>query len=409
MPALIKLEPRGYYYIHAPLALTGKELQPETNVLVEIRQGRIASVRSGVNHGDPEPATWPGSTGRQNGNAGLIKLEKGLTLLPALVDAHLHLGLLRRKWPGKSKVMIEPDMLAGLLRSGITAVRDGGDRAGLNLKAKQLAARPGEACPLVVATGSAMRRHDHYGSFLGHGYRSVSQVSSMVSRGFSRGIDQLKVVVSGIVSFNSFGTVDGKSLKSEELAAITGCAREFSLPVMAHASSPEAVAVAVKAGVDSVEHGYYVQPDTLALMAEKQVAWVPTVIPVAAQLGNPPAATRSGEQVEILKRIVEDHLTSIAIAAQEGLPLGLGTDAGADGVKHGSALVEEMLLYAKVPLSNQAILRAATVVNSRILALGNSMGLVEVGYSPRLLAVRGNPLENLAALREIAFHFVPVR
>lgn len=98
-------------------------------------------------------------------------------------------------------------------------------------------------------------------------------------------------------------------------------------------------------------------------------------------------------------------MEKLAYAAELGIPLGLGTDSGASGVRHRINLVEEMLLYAAADLSPRAVLRAATSVNAKILALDKTFGTLDLHKEPHLITVRGNPLTDLNILKQIVLLF----
>jgi imidazolonepropionase-like amidohydrolase len=143
-------------------------------------------------------------------------------------------------------------------------------------------------------------------------------------------------------------------------------------------------------------------------MAEKEIAWVPTIIPVAVQTRLPYSKERSAHEIDLITRTYEEQIEKLSFAAELGVALGVGTDAGASGVRHGVSLVEEMLLFAKSALDNRSVLQAATAGNAAILGLGKENGSIEKGRKASLIAVQGNPLDDLGALHEIAAHFIPL-
>jgi len=401
----IPVDPLKTYYIWTPLALTGADLLPEKNVLIEIKDTRIMSIRWMSQDQLPLSVTK---------NPGFICFKDNVTLMPCLIDAHVHLALDGKKIEHPAGLSAQKELprqrimqtLQDTGDSGIGAVRDGGDLKGINLSIKRNITNRNYCGPQIVATGQALRRKGSYGSFLGNGYTTASEIPGLIQSLKAAGADQVKVIASGIASFFEYGLVKGPVLSSDELRVVTGLARNLKLKVMAHASSAEAVAGVVEAGVDSVEHGYFVNNHTLQNMADKQVAWIPTIIPVAAQAREPLCIERTAGEIEVIKRLYEEQLEKLSIAAKAGVPLGIGTDAGAGGVEHASNLVEEMLLYSKAPLENRSILRAATTVNAKILGLEKDMGRIEKDYKAALIAVKGNPLEDLSRLKDIIAHLL---
>lgn len=334
-----------------------------------------------------------------------------LTVLPPPVDCHVHLALdgvdfaaARRRWesPGEITAQVQ-NALRDTLRHGILAVRDGGDRAGIALRFRNLVTGGAMTGPVVRASGFALRKPGKYGSFLGRGI-PAGDLDSALDNLVAHGVNQVKVIVSGVVSFTEYGQVGALQYTTGELAALVQGAHDRGLPVMAHASSDAAVAMAVRAGVDTVEHGYFLTRNTLELMAEKGTAWVPTVIPVAAQLRNRAGNGPDRAQRYVIEKTVDRQLAMINEAAALGVTLGVGTDAGAAGVRHGYGYLDEIALYRQAGLSPAQILQCVTVNGARILGL--DWGRIEAGRPAALIAVEGDPLREINALRNVQYVIV---
>jgi imidazolonepropionase-like amidohydrolase len=393
------------YHIWAPHALTGPQLTRSENLLLEINGHRIVSVRHLGKEALPAAV-------RESENC--FCLEPGLTLMPCLLDAHVHLALDGRDFAASMALWdCEPQLmarikgdLAACLKSGIGVLRDGGDLREINLQVKGLLLDKAVRGPALLASGQALRRAGGYGSFLGRGYACLNEMTVMLESLVRAGADQLKVLLSGVVSFQQYGKVGARQISSAELRYIVDYARRHGLRVMAHASSAEAVNMAVEAEVSSIEHGYFVSDKALAAMARKKIGWIPTIIPVAVQARAPQKERRCAQEIAVITRTYQEHIKKVRLAGELGVPLGVGTDAGAAGVRHGINLVEEMLLYSQAGLSNRAILRAATGVNAKILGLDSRFGSIEVNKQPALIGVAGNPLKNLSTLRKVQWVFL---
>ncbi len=405
MSQIITLKPDTKYYLWAPSALVGQELKPEKNILLVINNGRIESCRSLRKDDLPLEIA---------GHPYFYALDEGLTLLPSLIDAHVHLALdgidfnrAREQWNDLDawQARVESDMKR-ILYSGITAVRDGGDVRGLNLRVKKNCKKSSLNNLKILATGQAIRIKGGYGTFLGCDYERADSIPGLVEKIALSGVDQLKVVISGVVSFHQYGMVKGLIMPAEDLSIIVEEAHSYGLKVMAHASSAGAVERAARGGVDSIEHGYFVRPETLQLMAEKRISWVPTIIPVAAQTRDHLYKLWTKEEVDIITRTYEEQIGKLKLALEFGVPLGVGTDAGAAGVRHGTGFFEELLLYARGELRSREILQAATSTNSRILGLEKELGTLAPGFRASLIAVKGNPIEDLSALKKLHTHFI---
>lgn len=403
---LVKLMPDQEYYIWTPLALLEENLEPDRNVLLEIKNNLIKSIYN-VDRSE--------LSSRITCSGNFFSFDGQVTLLPSLIDAHVHLALdgidfnrASASWSAEEhRQLVVRDAFSRLLNAGIGIVRDGGDRAAINLEAKNLLNRGVLDGPQVITTGKAVREKGGYGSFLGEAYDDLEAITGQVEEAYMAGVDQVKVVVSGIVSFCSYDVVKGPLMSENALRTAVTSARRHGLKVMAHASSEDAINLAVRAGVDSIEHGYFMTAESLRQMADRGISWVPTILPVAAQANLPLASLRTQQEIEIVERVYSRQLDMLEIALDAGVSLGVGTDAGAVGVKHGAALVDEMLLYAgALANDNRTVLKAATSVNAFIAGKELEAGSVSRDKKAGLIAVRGNPLDDLSVLKIIDTHFL---
>lgn len=330
----------------------------------------------------------------------------GLTLLPGLVDCHVHLaldgvnfeGMLRRRDQKEELQTHLQNTLESLRCSGILAVRDGGDRYMAGLAAAR-EARAGDVLPLIVATGGALRKKGMYGSFLGRDLEPTG-IKEAVRETVRAGAGQLKVLVTGVVSFREYGKVGPLQWGREELSFLVAEAHEAGLKVMAHANSDEGTALAVQCGVDSLEHGYFIERETLEQMAGKEIAWTPTIVPVAVQLKEPYRDSHTRAELAVIERTYRQQQLNVETARKLGVAVGVGTDAGAPGVRHGASYLEEMNLLVEAGFSSAEVINAATAKGARILGLENKLGKVKPGLPACLIGVRGNPLADLDVLKK---------
>jgi len=358
-----------------------------------------------------------------------ISLDLGhLTILPPLIDCHVHLALdgqdfsiARQRWDQPDELDTQiGTQLWDTIRHGILAVRDGGDRQGIALHYRKLVESGTITGPVIRASGHALRKPQKYGSFLGPGI-PTEMLDSAIENLARHKVDQVKVLVSGLVSFKEYSQVGPLQYTANELKAIVESAHSQGLTVMAHASSNEAVAMAAQAGVNTIEHGYFLSRDTLGLMAEKGVAWIPTVIPVTAQLddkshkhsisypGRPDkhVITQAGGKKDnyVIAKTVDRQLSMISEAHALGVTLGVGTDAGSSGVRHGYGYLQELALYRQAGLTPGEIIRCATNNSARLLNL--DWGCITPGRPAAMIAVSGDPLANISNLKNIAYAFKP--
>ncbi|WP_258360583.1 amidohydrolase family protein [Moorella sulfitireducens] len=377
----------------------GQDEECRHQVIISIRRGRIAAVRF-------QEMAFTEKNVRQ------FNLS-GLTVLPGLIDAHVHLALdgidfqaSLARWqdpPAREAAMARA--LRASLESGLVAIRDGGDREGLNLQAREWVRAGQYPGPRVVATGMAVTKKGKYGSFLGPGTTGPASIRELIAGLVNLNVDQVKIVLSGLVTFQRYGEVGSLEFDAAELATAVEAAHTSGRPVMAHVNSAPGVDLALAAGVDSIEHGYFLTTAQLETMAARGTYWVPTVAAIANRLSDTVKRFYLEREKEIIERTREAQQEMIARAYRLGVKLVVGTDAGAPGVYHGASYLDELLYWHQAGVPAAAILRAATVIAAAALGLDGELGMVKPGYRPCLIAVRGNPLEDLKVLArpEIVF------
>jgi imidazolonepropionase-like amidohydrolase len=349
-------------------------------------------------------------------SAKIISLS-GLTLLPGLIDCHVHFALDGHSFQESIKRWENPELmedklqeeLSNFLEYGVVAVRDGSDKAGIGLKAREISNNSSCMGPIVYASGFALRKEGYYGTFLGDGISNLGKIKDLIIKLAEKGVDQIKVLASGIVSFKQYEKVGAVQFTLSELKTIVDESHKLGLKVMAHASSDKAVEIATQAGVDSIEHGYFVSDSSLKLMAKKGTYWIPTVVPVHNQTLEPWKFSFTHEQIGIITKTYSLQLEKIRKASSLGVNLAVGTDAGAMAVPHGKAYYGELELYKKAGLSNLKIIQAATINGARLLGLEKDLGTIESGKLPYLIAVKGNPLEDLHVLVKVEATICPCR
>lgn len=239
-------------------------------------------------------------------------------------------------------------------RAGFSYLRDGGDRWGVGARARELAPEYG----IVYRTPlSPLYRRGHYGSFIGTPYGDMKEYAALVKNARAQGADFIKIMISGLMDFCRAGVLTEEGLPEQEIAQLVHIAHEEGFAVMAHANGSKTVAAAAAAGVDSVEHGAYLEAEALRAMAEAGTVWVPTLSTIANLRGR--GRFPEGEVNAILGSARENVA---AFAAMGGL-LAPGTDAGAWAVPHGT--VTEYALLGKIPGTAEAVKRGTAVIREK--------------------------------------------
>jgi imidazolonepropionase-like amidohydrolase len=154
---------------------------------------------------------------------------------------------------------------------------------------------------------------------------------------------------------------------------------------MVHVNSDKACREAVAAGVHSIEHGYFIDPETLTLMAAKGIYWTPTIAAMANQILDPDKRFSSA-QLEIIKRNAERQLEMIKFAYDAGVQLSIGTDSGSYNVPHGRTFLREMELFVEAGIEKTEVWQIAT---------RNGWELLGLQGEPLLKLDRNLPLESL--------------
>ncbi|EME69627.1 amidohydrolase [Paramagnetospirillum caucaseum] len=328
--------------------------------------------------------------------------------MPSLVDAHVHIFLdgaeldpARRK---QAMAAGEAESLAvartnaeASWRAGLGLIRDAGDPRGINHAARRELAAAGHPIRLR-SPGPALHRPGRYGSFLGAAIAEDSDAARVVSE-LCLDADDIKVLLTGVIDFAS-GTVKGKPQFDEAAAtAIVAAARRHGRPTFAHCNGPEGLAVAIRAGFDSIEHGYLMDEESLRAMAGEGIAWTPTLAPVAAQRHLAPDVSGFGPDIlACLDTILARHAESILRAAQLGVALYCGSDAGGQGVPHGGGLVDEMLLLAGAGVPMETLLAGATALPRA--RWGEPASLIRAGEAFDPVVMPHSPFLQPQALRQ---------
>lgn len=196
------------------------------------------------------------------------------------------------------------------------------------------------------------------------------------------------------------GGLGARQYTDEELRAVMETAAMLGRRVAAHAYGTEGIKAAVRAGVASIEHGAFLDDEVIRLMRERGTFLVPTLMAMEhaakrVRSGTLPAATA-------LKALEADSAARrpIARAIRAGVPIAFGTDAGV--VVHGSN-ADEFRLLVEFGMSPQAAIESATREAARLLGREHELGTVEVGKLADLVAVSGDPLEDVTALQRVGF------
>ena len=204
-------------------------------------------------------------------------------------------------------------------------------------------------------------RKGHYGSFIGRGFETIEEFRALVLEVKQHGGHFIKIMISGLMDFNHYGVLTDEPMPEALIAELTDIAHGEGFSVMAHANGDAAVRGAVKAGIDSVEHGAYLTDETLHMLSESKTVWVPTLVTIGNLIGDarfPESAT---------KPLLAYQLDAVRKAAQYGAFLAPGSDAGAYRVFHGQGGLDELALLHRAlgDCADEILARGTAEIESR--------------------------------------------
>lgn len=342
-----------------------------------------------------------------------------LTLLPGLMDMHVHLGM--QAGMNFSRMLFMPRSLTLLwaipnslntLKAGFTTVRDaGGTPVGVRMAgdrgffptprlrlAVQILSQTGGHADPFLPCGSQLRIES--GVDIPSGVvDGVDEMRRKVREVLRAGADCIKLCTSGGV-LSAGDLPDTPQFTVEEIAAAVYEAGVHGKHVLAHAMSAQGIKNALVAGVRSIEHGCLLDEEGIALLTEKDAYLVPTLkapLDVAARAASSPEAIPA-EMLAKAQRVAGLHAQTFRAAVDAGVNVAFGTDSGVGD--HGTNGAEFALMVANGMSPMQAIC-SATSVASRLVGLEGTVGTLEAGKLADLVAVQGDPLADISLLADV--------
>jgi imidazolonepropionase-like amidohydrolase len=348
-------------------------------------------------------------------NAEIIDLGD-TTLLPGLIDAHVHLFL----HPGAEDLQTVQESVpqrtitatlaarADLL-AGFTAERDmGTEGAGSADTAVRDAINRGEIPgPRLRISGNAVNILGGHEDAIGYNpeqhvlpnatyANNAAELVTVIREQLKEGADFIKIYETGADSITNGKFSTPFQYSEEELTTAVREAARTGNRVAVHATGEPGTLYAARAGVESVDHAFQLSDETMRIMREKQIFAVPTFTIseyFAAHAATPAAAAREQAMLDL-------HITNFKKQLAANVPIAMGSDVGP--FPHGTQ-AREFILMVKYGMSALAAIQAGTLNGAKLLGWQDQIGALKPGYQADVVAVAGNPLEDISALEKVSF------
>lgn len=354
---------------------------------------------------------------------------KGAALLPGLWDTHCHPGVYYPDPEGISLFETEAERtlralhnLTGALQAGVTALRVGGEASYIDVSLRDAFARGTVVGPRLWACGPPLKVTGGHGAY---GRRMPAYLNAPTQSGFSStdpwgsrevdgsdgfrsaarlnvkmGVDWIKLMITGGVAGGS-ESMQEPQMSRAEVSAVVEVAHGKGLKVMAHLGGPEAVRMAVLAGVDSVEHGYTLDEETVDLMAEHDVWYIPTL-----SVTHDEAYMRhmgwSDLATEKARTAAGEHRQAFEMARAAGVRIANGSDLH----PLAQSSIGEIVQMVRCGMSEWEAIVAATHSAAQLCGVEADLGTIEPGKKADLIVVRQDPLNDIRNLQSVAMVIV---
>ncbi|MXV62889.1 amidohydrolase family protein [Natronorubrum sp. JWXQ-INN-674] len=346
-------------------------------------------------------------------------LESYPAVVPGLIDAHVHLQGMREMDPmtwitesselGTARATAD---LRALLEAGFTTVRDVGSTTGLGLRqAVREGTIPG---PRIFTSGRTISQTAGHGDAHFLPYEWIAEDGGGLStladgadecrkearKHIRNGVDVLKIMTTGGV-LSEKDAPDQSQFIDAEVQALVEEAHRVGIPVASHAQGAPGIKTALRNGVDTIEHGFYLDEECLDLFDETDATFVPTlsIMHRLVEHGDEHGVPDYG--LEKARNAREAHFESVRRAYEAGIPIATGTDfLGPELVPHGENALELELLVDEIGMDERDALRSATRLAARTIP-ADDIGVLEAGARGDLLALGSDPIADISVVRDV--------
>lgn len=324
----------------------------------------------------------------------------GRTLMPGLIDTHVHIAG-GDYFPGYEH---EPIGVAAIrtaeaarrtLAAGITTIRTGGSRDFLDLDIRDAIKQGLIAGPRILGSGRGLTITGGHFAEVCMEVDGVDEVRKAIRQHVKRGVDSIKLMMSAGVATAGLD-IQAAQFSPEEVRAAVYEAHKAGRKVLTHAIGLGGIQNAVEGGVDSVDHGQFLDEECAVRMREKGIYLVPTFGP-----GYYYTEVRKAEQwrIERAEAVKEQHARAFRLALDVGVPIAMGCDCGAPSRMPNGENALELELMVRHGMPADHAVRAATSEAAKLLGIADRVGSIEPGKVADLLVLDGNPLEDIRVTR----------
>ena len=332
--------------------------------------------------------------------------------MPGLIDCHCHIFYAIRQEETKkvkAKDFTPADTIElirnGLegakfwLSQGVTTIRNVCDEFDYDIGLRDLIAQGKVEGPRIFASGKPIMipgRPLYHG--LGHEVNSAAEARRAAREQLRAGADLIKLFSSAGVGGaygKIIGSVGWEQLTVEEMQAAIFEAHKAGRTATAHAINNQSIKNAIEAGVDSVEHASFLDEECISMMKARNVVMVPTMF-VTELLTHGTKYGYLESMEEHARQVVQASRISVSMAREAGVRIAVGTDPG-----HGETIADECITLHKAGLTPMEVLVSATRVGAEVVHMQDQLGTLEVGKIADVIGLEENPLDTMAALRNI--------
>ena len=371
-------------FVHAKLMIDGVSDTPKKDQLIKIEDDKIVSIE---NYHEVEEDVIHANV-----------------VTPGFFNCHVHImepvGFgSNRKFSLIEKTFYTQKHLEDYINSGVTFIRVLGTENDYDMDIRDCVDQGLVKGPHMLCAGRCICMTGGHGWQDGIEADGVDECRKAARTLLKKGVDIVKIMATGGVMTK--GVEPGSAqLTQEEMAVMIEEAHKAGRKTATHAQGTQGIKNALYAGIDSIEHGCFLDEECLELMKEQNTFLVPTLCAPQCIIDKGVENGVAKYMVDKTMKVKDAHVESVKKAYEKGIQIALGTDAGTPFNYHNNTAYE-MELLARLNISNMDILKIATINSARCVGVEKDYGSIEVGKHADLVCLNENPLENISNVRKI--------